>query len=222
MKLFTDPVYGYIAVEDYFIPLIDTPEYQRLRNIFQTGYQALYPSAFHNRFVHSLGVFHLGEKAFICFRRNVCDSESNLPKYKNWGRLQKSFLCACLLHDVGHSPFSHSGEDLYKKSTDFRLEFKKIFPKSVDFIDYIEQHSKPHEAMSALIGLGMLRECKVQGIDKELFIRAITGAKYQSGDEYDISIKNAVIEMLNGSIIDVDKLDYLLRDAYVTGYNTIT
>ena len=50
--------YGYINIEDKYIPIIDSAEFQRLRNIRQTGYASLYPSALHNRFVHSLGVFH--------------------------------------------------------------------------------------------------------------------------------------------------------------------
>lgn len=62
MKQIRDPLYGYIDIENKYIPLIDSAEFQRLRNIRQTGYEALYPSALHNRFVHSLGVFHLGKR----------------------------------------------------------------------------------------------------------------------------------------------------------------
>ena len=61
-KLIKDPLYGYIEIEDKYISIIDTAEFQRLRNIRQTGYASLYPSALHNRFVHSMGVFHLGKK----------------------------------------------------------------------------------------------------------------------------------------------------------------
>lgn len=64
MKQIKDPIYGYVDIDDIYIQLINTPEFQRLRNIVQTSYQALYPSALHNRFVHSIGVFHLGEKLF--------------------------------------------------------------------------------------------------------------------------------------------------------------
>ena len=64
MKLIKDPLYGYIEIEEKYIALINSAEFQRLRNIRQTGYESLYPSALHNRFVHSLGVFYLGKKAF--------------------------------------------------------------------------------------------------------------------------------------------------------------
>ena len=68
MKQIKDPIYGYINIEDDFISVIDTPEYQRLRNVIQTSYQALYPSALHNRFTHSIGVFHLGKRLLHHFK----------------------------------------------------------------------------------------------------------------------------------------------------------
>lgn len=42
-KLIKDPLYGYIEIEDKYISIIDTAEFQRLRNIRQTGYASLYP-----------------------------------------------------------------------------------------------------------------------------------------------------------------------------------
>ena len=71
MKQFKDPIYGYIDVRSRYIPVINSAEFQRLRNIRQTGYESLYPNALHNRFVHSLGVFYLGKKAFHYLRSNI-------------------------------------------------------------------------------------------------------------------------------------------------------
>ena len=219
MKQIKDPIYGYINLDDFYMPLIDTAEFQRLRNIMQTGYQALYPSALHNRFVHSIGVYHLGKKAFNCFEKNV--KERHYPEYVNvsWKDLKSTFLLACLLHDIGHSPFSHTGEEYYKRSIDFQAELGKWFPNAFDFIEDISLNTgKPHEAMSALVGLDLISSPVYKDIDKELFVRSIIGVPYKSPDKI---IENSIIGMLNGSLIDVDKLDYLIRDSYVTGFNTM-
>ena len=62
-KNFMDSVHGYITIPKCFVNnLIDTEYFQRLRNIEQTGMRVLYPAAKHDRFSHSLGVFHLGQK----------------------------------------------------------------------------------------------------------------------------------------------------------------
>ena len=61
-KRIKDPIYGYIQIPvKYMTEIVDTATFQRLRRIIQTSYSPLYSSAVHNRFVHSLGVFYLGE-----------------------------------------------------------------------------------------------------------------------------------------------------------------
>ncbi len=106
VKIFKDSVHGYINVPEYYIKnIIDTNYFQRLRNIDQTGMRVLYPSAKHDRFSHSLGVFHLGQKAMEALRKGGYFID-------NFNRYEVLFLTACLLHDIGHTPFSHSLEEL--------------------------------------------------------------------------------------------------------------
>lgn len=221
MKQIKDPVYGYIEIEPCHVAIINSAEFQRLRNIRQTGYESLYPSALHNRFVHSLGVFHLGNKAIDYLRDNIGSSlEKTFDSKYNWTGIRETFTSSCLLHDIGHSPFSHTGESFYNASTIFEQELSNLI-KSPDFEKDMmnEGTGKPHEAMSAIIGINLLEKMGYK-FDKEFFARAIMGIEYSS-KTMKYQIQNCLICLLNGSLIDVDKLDYLMRDAFVTGYSTI-
>ena len=127
---------------------------------------------------------------------------------------------SCLLHDIGHSPFSHTGEAFYNASTIYESELQDLIKSSVFDKDVeVQGTGKPHEAMSAIIGIALLDNMGYT-FEKELFARAIMGIEYSSKD-IKCQIRNCLISMLNGSLIDVDKLDYLMRDAYVTGYSTM-
>jgi len=118
VKKFKDPIYGYIEIPiEYTTNIIDKAEFQRLRRIIQTSYSPLYSSAIHNRFVHSLGVFYLGKKASDKVHieiSNLIKDEKIKLQHSEAERLKDIYLLACLLHDVGHAPFSHTGEQFYK------------------------------------------------------------------------------------------------------------
>ncbi|MCC3377010.1 HD domain-containing protein [Cohnella sp. REN36] len=107
-KVFKDPVHNSIYVQDATIwGLINTPEFQRLRRIRQLGTSYLtFHGAEHSRFSHSLGVYEITRKIISQFERN---------RYKDWPQGEKLVsLCASLLHDVGHGPFSHSIEQVFR------------------------------------------------------------------------------------------------------------
>ena len=104
LKVFNDPVHGFISIPSELIfDIIQHPIFQRLRRICQTGLTELvYPGAKHSRFHHALGAMYLTEKAVEVLRaKNIEITE----KEKN------AVLCAILLHDVGHGPFSHTLEN---------------------------------------------------------------------------------------------------------------
>ncbi len=105
-KVFKDPVHRYIHVRDRVIwDLIATKEFQRLRRIHQLGTTYLvFHGAEHSRFNHSLGVYEI-------VRRIIDDSFSGRPQWNDSERLVT--LCAALLHDLGHGPFSHAFEKVF-------------------------------------------------------------------------------------------------------------
>lgn len=221
-KRLKDPIYGYISIESGILhEIIDTAAFQRLRRIRQTSYEPLYSAALHNRFIHSLGVYHLGMIALESIVLDICCNHGDVWN-PSWG---VDFKLACLLHDIGHSPFSHSGENFYDFD-DIGKKIKQILNSSsfdTDFDTANDQSKtcKHHELMSAYIGIKTYSNSIK---DKEFFVRCITGYTYtisgmESSTEY--HIKNALILLLNSPCIDVDKIDYLLRDAYVTGFDTI-
>jgi hypothetical protein len=105
-KVFKDPVHRYVHVRDLAIwDLIGTKEFQRLRRIKQLGTAFLtFHGAEHSRFNHSLGVYEI-------VRRIIDDVFAGRPEWNGDDRLLT--LCAALLHDLGHGPFSHSFEKVF-------------------------------------------------------------------------------------------------------------
>lgn len=222
MKRFKDPIYGYIDVDDDIADkIIDTPEFQRLRNIIQTSYSPLYASAVHNRFVHSLGVYYLGQivaKSINKISKVTIDSE----------RYKKIFEFACLLHDVGHAPFSHTGEYLYLGEKSSRDELHKAIINLTCDSTLSEEIEKknyaaaPHELMSVVVALKKYDFLFENMDERSFFARCILGYEYSSKMDLNKSYLNCIISMLNSSLIDVDKLDYLMRDSYITGFDTVS
>ncbi|MBA5630093.1 HD domain-containing protein [Moheibacter lacus] len=104
LKVFNDPVHGFISIPNELIfDIIQHPIFQRLRRICQTGLtEMVYPGAKHSRFHHALGAMFLMQKAIEELRAKnveITDEEKN------------GVLCAILLHDIGHGPFSHTLEN---------------------------------------------------------------------------------------------------------------
>ena len=221
-KILKDPIYGYISIpREYMNNIVDTAEFQRLRRIMQTSYSPLYSSALHNRFVHSLGVFYLGTiaaKSLI-----AANDEKEIIDTKKMKKLAEVYKLACLLHDVGHAPFSHTGEVFYDRKVLAERLKEVVGTNSLkDYIDSIGQSkgAANHEVMSAIIGIERFSDFIGDKEDQEFFARCITGYMYDMNNTED-QIKNCFISMLNSKVIDVDRLDYLIRDAYSSGYDTI-
>lgn len=112
-KVFRDPVHNYIHVQHQVIlDLINSKEFQRLRRVKQLGTNSFtFHGAEHSRFGHSLGVYEIARRICDIFARNYSVEKIGPGGWDDNERLVT--LCAALLHDVGHGPFSHTFEHIF-------------------------------------------------------------------------------------------------------------
>lgn len=205
-KILRDSVHGYVSITEDDLKIIDTLVFQRLRRIRQSGCHTVYPSANHTRFEHSIGVMHLGVKVFDTIITKL--SQEQLQELGDINTYKITVRYACLLHDVGHAPLSHTGEVFFDRNA--------LKTQSETLTGVTLPKGSEHEYSSCIISIdifdGILGEF---GYDKELFCRMITGNPYPTPSNVN-RIKNGIIEILNSSI-DVDKLDYFSRDSFSSG-----
>ena len=103
VKLIKDPVHGYISLSEDEVRVLDTYPVQRLRRIIQLPFVHLvYPGARHTRFDHSLGCMYLAGE----FAERLGFDEHR----------RKLLRLAGLLHDLGHTPYSHLLEPLLEEA----------------------------------------------------------------------------------------------------------
>ena len=109
-RTYHDPLHGAIRLdrsdptEALAIDLIDSAPFQRLRRVSQLGPAFLtFHGAESSRFTHSLGVLHLARLALQQLERHHLELAEH----------RAVLYAAALLHDVGHAPLSHSGEEMY-------------------------------------------------------------------------------------------------------------
>ncbi|GHV65098.1 phosphohydrolase [Spirochaetia bacterium] len=182
---YTDPIrdvlWGHIYLTPALAALTKSAPFMRLCRIFQLGpVYCVYPGATHTRASHSIGVYHLGRRLLI-----------NLTGRGAGGWLTpvgaRSFLCACLLHDLGHFPYTHSLKEL------------------------------PLESHESLTGKGILAEplknlIGAAGADP-VFTAAIVDTSLPAQGDTELLFYR---KLLSG-VLDPDKLDYLNRDARYCG-----
>ena len=178
---------------DIFVPariarLIDTREFQRLRNIQQLATcHYVFPAATHNRFSHSLGAYHLA--------RVLCDHLSEVQPGIISDDDSELVSIAALLHDIGHPPFSHL------------LESDKVF---ANYHNHEDWGRMMLESEDTEIGIA-LREVLGQERTNRLF--ALYSGHPESGG---VAIAPFLKEIVS-SQLDVDRMDYMIRDQANSG-----
>ncbi len=208
-----DPIHGAIAVQDGEIPILDHPFVQRLRNIKQVGFSELpFPGAVHSRYSHSIGVMHLAGRAFdAAYRDHVFSSPSVRQAYRRCVRL------AALLHDVGHAPFSHCTEFAMPL-----LETLGIDVYAAEVLDARGRMRATHEDYT--VGI-LTRSDLVSTLDQgqpcsARQVAALISREVQLEEDFflDGGLDHRIaLSQLISSELDVDRLDYLVRDSYFSG-----
>ena len=188
-----DPIHKSICVSDTAMSIINTPEFQRLHRIKQTGACSMvFVGAEHSRLGHSIGVYHLAKQMMREF-------QVRQPELGITDRQVELVGIAGLVHDLGHGFLSH-------------------------FFDFLLSELKRRRGVVVSpSGAHEVRSCRLfrHMVDKHAV--ALTPAEVDQvcdmvapPEDLRRHYMYSIVANLNNEI-DVDKFDYLARDARAVG-----
>lgn len=196
-----DQIHGDIVLPEKFMAIVDSIEFQRLRCVKQLATaQYTFPGAMHTRFAHSIGTFHVMQQILEHFE----DYFGALGHPQMIDQDEKDLvLAASLLHDLGHTPFSHALEDAMSNAR--KIPHEKW---TVDLIRY--EKGELYKILSHYFGEG----------SPEKIANLILLQHDNTGDPFfpasDIRLEN-IFHSLISSQLDADRLDYIRRDSQTLG-----
>ena len=177
-KTIRDPIHNNIILDEAEVAIADTPMFQRLRWISQlSGVRMVYPSGTHNRLAHSMGVMHIAG----LYAEKLFEGEPDAREKVKTARM------AALVHDIGHSAFSHQFDDIV---------YKRIYPNVAHGHDAhrdIIMSSSPLSDILGDFGFSPSDLSAVWSGDSPLLHSIVQGA------------------------LGADRLDFMLRDSYFCG-----
>ncbi len=183
-----DPVWKHIYVSRELLQILALPAFQKLGRIRQLGPAGLvYPGATHTRLSHSLGVLHIARRMIVTLARRSRRTVAGVPPVDMRLDDVKAFLCASLLHDIGHYPYAHSLKDLQVEA---------------------------HEKLTARLILGPLAAPIRSALGVE---PGSVAAIIDSGGTAAGARGAGIYGRILSGALDPDKLDYLNRDAFFCG-----
>jgi HD superfamily phosphohydrolase len=195
-----------IYISDNVNVLVNHPWFQRLKNIRQLGLAYLvYPGAMHTRLEHSLGVYN---KTILYLNGLLADTYNpffrmNMDSYK-----AKVLLLSALLHDIGHYPFAHSFEEISKEYSHLNFTIKFIDGSIINLApELIRMDELSNLSFNKII------EEKWKVNIKDIIGVLKKGEKAEHIDETLCKLFNYILD----SPIDVDKIDYIIRDSLHVG-----
>ena len=251
-RLIMDPVHGGISLYAHEVQVIDHPLFQRLRFICQNDILSLvFPGATHSRFLHSIGTMHTGGRMFrtmmaahLADRSRRGEPDIDVAYLPALDYVHKVTRLACLLHDCGHSSFSHQ----FTKAHSIR----ELLSEPGRFTHLWQDHSQgplapsslleepatlEHEHYSVRCAWQILQDMRLSdyGIEPVDVLGVMETANFEpserfrqhadsfwrfiSGQSPGVGIETApllkkLISLIVSGEIDADRADYMLRDGF--------
>jgi uncharacterized protein len=203
-----DPIHGAIGLTDGEAAVTRNRWVQRLRNIRQVGFSHIpFPGATHTRYAHSIGVMHLAGEAFDAAYRGWTFDRPDTRE-----RLRAALRLAALCHDLGHPPMSHCTEFSMPPLEDLAVGwYRHLPPRIATHEDY---------TIAILEQTSMAQTIAEHALCSARHVAALVSPDVRVGDDFfsdDGLDHRRLLAQIVSSELDVDRLDYLVRDATFTG-----
>jgi len=184
-----DEVWGDILIEDKYLPIVESREFDRLKNKKQLG---IHPNdkAKHTRFYHSVGVYFLACKLVGILKYKLSDYIIITKED------EEAIKIMALCHDIGHGPFSHLAERCLSGTHE---------ENTVKIL--MNETSEVHKAITENFGEYVLDKV-INLIQLKERIKNEDTTKEATPDLIFI-----ISKLLSGGI-DIDRLDYIARDSH--------
>ena len=208
-----DPIHGAIAITADERALVDSPQYQRLRNVKQLGFADLaFPGATHTRYAHGLGAMSMATRVFDALAPQLGLDADDRDRFRQTLRL------AVLFHDLGHAPLSHATEGIMPRFADLGVPYWAREPaeRRADHEDY---------TLKLVLDSGLSAEIRGRfsgrGIEPAHVAGLICGKAPPGPDPYRSRGRDLlpVLRQVVSGELDADRMDYLQRDSFFTGVN---
>lgn len=196
---FDDPVWGHTCMDEELRNLFSHPLIQRLNHIKQLSFAYLrFPNATHSRLAHTLGTCRTIETSLTTMFRNnwlyKAAGRESIPLGPTERRdLTLKAKAAALLHDVGHAPFGHT------------------LDKLIGYHEPMRPLSSPDKYYSRKYFNEFLHAYLPKSINAEDL------AGLLAPNRVSLSRWDTLVADLLDSDLDADRMDFLVRDAHMTG-----
>lgn len=218
-KIIADPVEGYSSLDSWEVSIVDTALFQRLRGIRQLGLAYLvYPTLGYSRFEHVIGVRARLDQVITTLRQNeiLRGEPHGLPTNKQLVRMK----LAALSHDIGHCMFSHSSESVIET-----LPGREGYPSALAIREAFEAWAGRRIPMSEILSVSILTSLPFIKYLDSLRIPEHSSPEGLAHDAAHIILglpipgdpSSLFLAQLMNSGLDIDKLDYMLREALLSG-----